>query len=178
MGNSNPSNGQEKAVLEKEWANAEARLKLGQDDKSVWSALRHTIRTFAYYDKIFVVWALIKGEPVIRDVFTVQSVDATFQGGLWIKASGKISGHEAVITQTPQRLAPGLDIFAWVPYFNELRYASGDWSNYNLPRHLRSSVCLKMRHDPEDRFLGEGVVCITEMHLFRQRFPQYSQTRF
>lgn len=176
MGNNNT--GLDKVQLEREWANAEARLKLSKEDRNKWAEMGYTIRPFVYFDKILVAWTVVKGEPQVKDIFTVTSLDASFQGGVWVKAKGKVSGHEALFTHTPQRLAPGLDIFAWVPYFNEMRFASQDWNNLSLPRHMRLSMCFKMEGNPLDIRLREGAHYLSELHVFRSEFPQYANTKF
>lgn len=169
--------GQDKATLEKEWANAEAR-KLGKDDKAAWQRLGHTVRPFVYFDKILVVWTLKKGEPQVLDIFTVNGVDVDFTSGVTINASGKVSGHDITITQYPQRLAPGINVFTWLPYFNEIRYSSQNWDNPSLPRALRLSACFKMTEDPRRERLREGIHYLSELHVFREQFPQYADTRF
>lgn len=168
----------DKATLERDWANAEARLKLNKLDKASWSAMGHTIRPHVYYDKILVVWQYAKGQPQVKDIFTTVAVDGSFQDGLWVMLRSKITGHESVVTHTPQRLTPDLEIFAWVPFFNEVRFVSQDWNNVNLPRNLRMGLCLKMREDPRKVRLREGVDYLSELHVFRETFPQYSDTRF
>lgn len=171
--------GLDKATLEKEWANTEARLKLGKADKAKWGELSYTVRPYVYFDKILIVWTVVKGQPQVKDIFTVTSIDASFQGGLWVKAKSKVTGFESVINHEPRRLATGLDVFAWLPFFNEVRYANPvDWNNPTAPRNLRLSACFKMTQSPDTRLLREGVHYLSELHVFRDRFPQYADTRF
>lgn len=169
--------GQDKATLEKEWANAEAR-RLGKDDRASWQRLGHTVRPYVYFDKILIVWTLKKGEPQVLDIFTINGVDVDFTSGVWVNGTGKVSGHNITITQYPQRLAPGLDIFAWLPYFNEMRYVSQDWDKPGMARALRLSACFKMTEDPRKGRLRESVHYLSELHVFREQFPQYADTRF
>lgn len=169
--------GQDKASFEKAWANAEAR-KLGKDDRAAWQRLGHTVRPFVYFDKILIVWTLKKGEPQVLDILAINGVDVDFQNGIWVNGTGKVSDHSFAITQRPQRIAPGIDIFAWLPYFNEVRYSSQDWDNPSLPRALRLSACFKMAEDPRTGRLREGAHYLSELHVFREQFPQYADTRF
>ena len=174
---SNSGGGIDKATYEKEWANTEARARLNDTDKAKWAEMGHTIRPFAWWNKIFIVWTYVKGQPQIKEIFNTVSMDASFTDGVWVKLKSTITDRETIITQYPTRLAPGLDLFAWVPYFNELRFASAEWSNPSLPRSLRMSVCFKSKFDP-DKTSREGIDFISELHVFRERFPQYRETRF
>lgn len=177
MGTRN-TGGIDKATYEKEWASTEARSRLNPADKAKWAEMGHTIRPFAWWNKIFIVWTLVKGSPQVKDILNVVSMDASFTDGVWIKLKSSVTGNETIITQYPQRLAPGLDVFAWVPYFNELRFASAEWSNPSLPRSLRLSVCFKTIADPVQMRLKEGIDYIQELHTFREQFPAYRDTRF
>lgn len=176
MGSVSSGNGFDRAAYEKEWANAEARLKLSSDDKAFWDTCKYTVRPFVYFDKILIVWSALKGQPQIKDILAVTSVDGSFQDGLWVRMRSKVTQQEFVVNHTPRKL-PGLDIFAWVPFFNELRYVSASWDDPMAPRNLRLSVCFKMRHKPDD-MLVENEVYLSELHVFRDRFPQYANTRF
>lgn len=167
----------DKATFEKEWAAAEARLKLGAEDKAKWMALGYTIRPYVYYDKILVAWTLVKGQPQIKDIFQAIAVDATFQGGLWVRLKSKVTDTEVILTHTPQRLTKDLDIFGWLPYFNEVRFASADWNNHTLPRSMRLNACFKMGANPAPR-PKENSHFLSELHAFREQFPQYRDTRF
>lgn len=170
--------GLDKPTLEKDWANEIARLKLSRDDRAVWMRLGHTIRPYVYFDKILLVWTYDRGVAQILDVFTVTTVDASFQGGLWIRALSKTTNNETIITHEPRRLAPGLDVFAWVPFFNEVRYVSADWNNPAAPRNLRVSCCLKMIEDPLQGKLRDNQHYLSELHTFRAQHPQFRSTRF
>lgn len=174
----NSNSGLDKGTLEKEWANAEARLKLGKDDRAAWNKLTYTVRPYVYFDKILIVWTFEKDQPQVKDIFTVTSLDASFQDGLWVRAKSKVTGYEALLTHTPRRLAPGLDVFAWLPFFNELRFQSADWNNPAAPRNLRLAVCFKMQEHPQATRLHEGVRYLSELHTFREQFPQFRDTRF
>ena len=165
----------EKSGYEKEWANNEARLKLSSEDRAIWNCCKCTIRPHVYFDKIFIVWSVKQGVPEILDVLTVESVDATFEMGIWVHAASKLTKAKHVITHTPRRL-PGLDVFVWVPFFNEIRFASNDWNDVTAPRSLRVSLCFKTR-DNKQR-LVEGQHYVTELHVFRDQWPQYASTRF
>lgn len=176
MGNeSNP--GIDKAGYEKVWANHAARLHLSEADKTLWHASRYTMRPFVYFDKILIAWTVLKGVPQIKDILHVTSLDASFQDGIWLRVQSKVhKGPEHMVTHVPRRL-PGLEIFAWLPYFNELRYASAQWEDPSLPKNLRLAVCFKMRSKP-DFPLVEGEDYLSELHTFREQFPQYAHTRF
>lgn len=170
--------GLDKATLEKEWANTEARLRLNREDKGTWDALGHTIRPHVYFEKILIVFTALKGEPQIKDIFTAVAMDGSFQGGLWVRMKSKVTGVETILNHAPQRLAPGLGIFAWVPFFNEVRFTA-DERNPNSPRNLRMSACFKMTEDPHGAgLLREGLDYLCELHVFRSRFSQYASTRF
>lgn len=173
----NAMTGQDKAMLEKEWIAAEARLKLSPADKAKWAGLGCTIRPYVYYDKLLVAWHLVKGQPQVKDIFQAVSVDANFQGGLWVCLRSKVTNEEITLTHTPQRLSADLDIYGWMPFFNEVRYASADWNNLKLPRNMRLTACFKMVDNPDVR-AREGQDYLSELHIFRERFPQYSDTRF
>ena len=93
--------GQDKATLEKDWAAAEARLRLSRDDKAAWNTLGYTVRPYVYFDKILVVWTIIKGEPQVKDIIAVTDIDGSFQGGLWVKAKSKARGDSSARTCPP-----------------------------------------------------------------------------
>lgn len=174
---SNVGTGIDKPALEREWIGDEAR-KLGKDAKARWMSLAYTVRPYIYFDKILIVWAYVNGQPQVKDIFTITSVDGSFQGGLWAHAKSKVTGDEIVITHQPRRLAADLDVFAWLPFFNELRYVSADWNNPVAPRNLRLSACFKMAEDPRNTRLKNDQHYLSELHTFREQFPQYRTTRF
>lgn len=179
MGNNNMSSTEsklDKGSLEREWANHEARLHLSPEDRSVWDALKYTVRPFVYYGKIFIVWHLVKGEPQVKDILNTVGIDASFRDGLWVRLRSEVTKEEFVITHKPRRL-PGTGVFVWLPFFNEMRFVSADWMDPMAPRNLRLSVCFKMRHKHEE-ILEEGTDYLTELHTFRSRWPQYKDTRF
>lgn len=167
----------DRSGYEKKWANEASRLSLSSDDKSLWSASRYTMRPFVYFDKILIAWDVVKGEPRIKNILNVIGMDASFQDGIWVKLQSKTQpGADILITHTPRRL-PGLDVFAWVPYFVEVRFVSADWETPNSNKNLRLSACLKMRERP-DSVLRENCDYISELHSFRAQFPKYASTRF
>ena len=168
----------DKSALEREWAEDEARLKLEPEDRETWNRLGFVIRPFVYFDKILIAWSYQDGLPVIKDIFTVLYMDGSFQGGLWVRIKSKTTGVESVLRHQPQRLAPGLDIFAWLPFFNEVRFVSANWNNPTLSRAARLSACFRMVGDPRREALLSGRDYLSELHVFREQFPQYSQTRF
>jgi hypothetical protein len=169
--------GIDRSALEKRWANEQARLTMQtEEDKALWAACRYTVRPFVYYNKILLAWRPVKGQPVIQEVLTVTDINVNFQTGTWVHMKGRVSGQEVVITQVPRRILPNLDIVAWMPYFNEMRYSSQDWENPLSTRNLRLSACFKTRDKPD--LIVEGQDYLTELHMFRERFPQYSKTSF
>lgn len=171
------ASGLDKPRYEKEWASQEARLKLDATGRHLWDSSRHTVRPYLYYNKIFIAWGIdANGEVVVRDVFTVISMDATFRDGFWIKLRDR-NRREHLITHTP-RLLGDTDIFAWVPYFNECRWHSNDWSDPAAPKSLRLAVCFKMQSDPQCLPLLREQDYLSELHHFRQQFPQFAKTRF
>jgi hypothetical protein len=168
----------QKAALEKQWANNEARLKLSGADKTSWRSLSHTIRPFVYYDKTLIIWSLVKGQPNVKDILAVTNVDGSFNEGLWVHIKSKVTGLTTIIDSTPRRLMPGLEVFAWMPFFNEVRYTGADWNDPAASRNLRLAVCFKMAADPHAPRLHEGLHYLSELHVFRETFPQYADTRF
>lgn len=166
----------DKSALEREWVANEARLTLSPEDRIAWDTLRYTMRPFAYYDKIFIVWTLVKGEPQVKDILTVNAIDASFRDGLWVRLESDVTKQEYIVGNRPRRLG-NLGVFAWLPFFNEVRFVSADWNNLTAPRNLRLSICFKMRHKFEE-MLEERTDYLTELHAFRSRWPQYRDTRF
>jgi len=165
----------DKDGYEKQWATAAARQNLSQEDRLIWNESRYTIRPYVYHDKILIAWSYANGEPVIKDIFTVQSVEVSFQDGVWLKLVSEVNRRETIITHTPRRL-PDLKIFGWVPFFLELRFASADWDNPALARSLRMSACFKMMGKPDVFVANQDF--LTELHVFRDMFPKYQHTRF
>jgi len=168
----------DKAKLEKTWANYAARHNLRDAERALWNSFQYTLRPYVYYDKILIAWTVVKGEPQVKDVFTVVSIETSFQDGIWLHMRSKVNSHAAdhLMTHTP-RMLPGLNIFGWVPFFNELRFTSARWEDPTLPKNLRLAVCFKMRNAP-GKLLTENEEYISELHVFRDRFPQYASTRF
>jgi hypothetical protein len=177
MGSYTGSAAIDKGALERDMASSEVRAKLSARDRSVWEALRWTVRPYVYYDKILIAWAYTKGRPEILDVFTVESIECSFQQGMWARLRSEQLGEQVIVTHTPRRLSPELRIFAWLPFFNEVRFHGPDWHNPNSPKNLRVSMCFKMPMSPKEP-LREGVHYISEMHTFREQWPEYSTTRF
>jgi len=169
------SSGIDRAGLEKEWANKEARLKLSTADRSLWDSCRYTVRPYVYFDKIFVVWTYLKGQPQVKDILAVTSMDSSFQDGVWVRMVSKVTRHEHLMTHSPRKIG-NHELFAWVPYFNEVRFVSADWENLEAPRNLRLCACFKMKGRPEEPV--EGVDYLTALHVFRSQWPQYKDTRF
>jgi hypothetical protein len=167
--------GLDKVRYEKEWAAQEARLRLDSESRSKWEASTYTFRPFIYYKKILVAWEQRGASIVVKDVFTVVSMDANFREGVWVKVRDQ-SGKEHIITHTP-RLLGDSNIFAWIPYFNEVRWHAGDWTDPTAPKSLRLAACFKMQYSPNDPLL-DGQEYLSELHVFRHRFPEYAKTRF
>jgi hypothetical protein len=181
MGSSNSSGQLDRPTLEKQWANQEALMKLSKEDRALWSTSRYTFRPFVYFDKIMVVWTVIKGQPQIKEVLKVVGIEASFQDGIWLRMQAEVAKREIMINHSPRRILPGLDVIAWVPYFNELRFVGPDWDDPSTKRNLRLHACFKMRTrgdvDPGS-VIAEGHDFISELHVFREQFPQYASTRF
>jgi hypothetical protein len=178
MGNAVQGRGIDRDHYEKQWANHEARLKLSPEDKMLWDAARHTFRPYVYFDKVLVVWSVIKGEPQIKEVFKIEGLETSFQDGIWLRLQAQIAKRTVTLSHTPRRMLPDLDIIAWVPYFNELRYASGDWEDLDSRKNLRLHACFKMRAQYPGTTLNEGQDYLSELHVFRAQFPQYAAVRF
>lgn len=177
MADDKPTSGKiDKGSLEREWANHEARLILSPDDRAAWDDMRYVVRPFVYYDKIFIVWHLVKGEPQVKDIFTATTVDASFRDGLWVRLRSSVTSQECIVSHRPRRLLDS-GVFVWVPFFTEVRFVSADWSDPAAPRNMRLSICAKMRHNHE-LLLEERCDYLTELHSFRARFPQYRDTKF
>lgn len=169
----------DRRALEKQWANHEAQ-KLGHVDRALWQAARYTIRPYVYFNKVLIAWTVVKGEPQIKEVFKVTGVDMSFQGGVALRMYANVAKREITLTHSPRRILPNLDILAWVPFFNEIRFASADWGDLSSKKNLRLHVCLKMRENGDDMRveLVEGQDYLSELHVFREMFPQYRHTRF
>lgn len=167
----------DKSALERAMAGAEARQKLNTKDKQAWDAFRTTVRPFVYFNKILVAWTLSKGQPQILDIFTVTSANISFQDGLWIVLESKVKDEEVIIDHTPRRLSADLQIFGWMPFFNEMRYHGPDWHDPNSPKNMRLTACFKMVAAPSSA-VSEGVHYLSELHVFREQWPQYQATKF
>lgn len=179
MGSNNNTGEIDRPALEKQWAANEARLKLGREDKALWDAAHYTVRPYVYYNKVLLVWSIINGRPQVKEVLKVVSIDASFQDGIWLRLRAEIAKKEIQINHTPRRLLPGLDVIGWVPFFNEMRFVGGpDWNDVNARRNLRLHACFKMRSRGDEHRPVEGHDYLTELHVFRDQFPQYADTRF
>ena len=167
--------GLDKPRYEKEWSAQEARLKLSPEDRAAWDSASFTIRPYVYFNKIFIVWEFFGGQAHIKNSFTVISMDASFRDGIWVRVRDQ-DGNESVINHTP-RLLGRLNVFAWIPYFNEIRYHSNEWNDPTAPKALRLAVCFKTQHNPSEP-LREGSTYISELHHFRSQFPGFAKVRF
>lgn len=166
-----------KPALERQWATQAARKGLNRDDRALWESSRYTVRPYVYFDKVLIAWTVVKGQPQIKEIFKVIGLDVSFQDGLQVRLYAEVAKTETLITHTPHRLLPNLDVFGWVPYFNEVRYASGNWDDPLSKKNLRLCVCLKMLDRGADR-VPEGQHVLSELHVFREQWPQYADTRF
>lgn len=166
--------------LEKQWANYEARTKLSAEDKALWDSSAHTIRPYVYYDKVLIAWTVIQGQPQIKEVFKATGLDVSFQDGIWMHLDATIAARRVTVNHTPRRMLPDLDIIAWVPYFNEARFGSSDWNDLAAKKNLRLCGCFKMRSSGDDLRvpLVEGQHYLSELHVFRDLWPQYRSTYF
>ena len=167
--------GLDKVHYEKEWAAQEARLRLDTESRSKWESAAYTFRTFVYFKKILVAWQKHGTEIVVKNVFTVISMDANFREGIWVRVRDR-DNKEHVITHTP-RLLGDVNVFAWVPYFNEVRWHASDWSDPTSPKALRLAACFKTQFSPHEP-LHEGQDYLSELHVFRSQFPQFAKVRF
>lgn len=177
MGSNTSAGPIDRPALEKTWANQEARLKLSKEDKALWDSARYTVRPFVYYDKVLVVWTILKGQPQIKEVLKVVGIDANFQDGIWLRVHAEVAKREILINHTPRRILD-FDVFAWIPFFNEVRFVSPDWENPQARRNMRLHTCFKMRGRGDEPRPIEGQDFLSELHVFREQFPQYSDTRF
>jgi hypothetical protein len=172
--------GIDRPTLEKRWANYEARLKLGREDKQLWDASNCTIRPYVYFNKVLIAWTVIRGQPQIKEIFRVIGIDASFQDGVWLRLEAEIAGREVTISHSPRRLLPNLDVISWVPYFNEVRFASADWEDLDAKKNLRLCACFKTRErgDGENKLILPDHDYLSELHVFREQWPQYADVRF
>jgi hypothetical protein len=171
----------DRPALEKQWANQEARAKLSREDRILWDDSRYTVRPFVYYNKVLVVWSVIKGQPQIKEILKVVGIEASFQDGIWLRLYAEVAKREVMINHTPRKLLPSIDVIGWTPFFNELRYVARDWNDNNPRRNLRLHACFKTRGRGDitpDSVLSEGQDFLSELHVFREQFPQYIDTRF
>jgi hypothetical protein len=175
------SGGIDRPTLEKQWANHEARLKLNKDDKALWDSSRYTVRPYVYYNKVLIAWTVVKGQPQIKEIFKVIGLDVSFQDGVWLRMHAEIAGCDVMLSHAPRRLLPNLEVLAWMPYFNEVRFASADWDDLNAKKNLRLHACFKMRSrgdEPVTGLIREQHDFLSELHVFRELWPQYAVTRF
>lgn len=165
----------DKSAYEKQWASHEARQKLSKEDRHLFETARHTFRPYVYFDKVLVAWTMVQGEPRIKEVFKVVGIDVSFQEGIWLTMYAEVAKRELRISHSPRPLLD-LGVFAWVPFFNELRYASPDWEDPDARKNLRLHACFKTPSSPDHTV--EGHTYLTELHTFRETWPQYAKTRF
>jgi len=165
----------ERTRYEQIWAGQMARENLNPQDLLLWEQCRQVIRPHAYYNKIYVVWSLQGGAPVVRDVLAVVEASLALQTGIHIHLASRETRDNYVITASPSRIG-NFEIFAWVPYFNEVRFAGRDYSKPG-GRNVRTTLCFKT-FAPVGAPPVEGQDYISELHVFRKDWPAHADTRF
>lgn len=171
--------GIDRPLLEKRWANYEARQTLSAEDRGLWDACQYTVRPYVYFNKVLIAWSVVQGQPQIKEIYRVVGLDVSFQDGIWLRMHAEVARRDVTINHVPRKL-PGADVIAWVPYFNEVRFCSPDWDDPDANRNLRLHACFKMRDraDTQGAFIQEGRDHLSELHVFRALWPTYKDVRF
>lgn len=167
----------ERIRLEFTWANGAVR-EATPDDADAFQGLRHGSRMFVYPDKLLIAWSLDAGlhdGVTIHNVYRVTGIDCDFLEGIRLVLCDQ-QDQRHLISHVPIRL-PGLDVFLWMPAFNEVRFTPKDWFKPMRPTQFRVGLNFKQTRSlaggPE-----EGCHYFSELVDFRRRFPHLSDLRF
>jgi hypothetical protein len=168
---------EERVRYEHNWANWLVRQHASPEDHSEWATLRRSTRLHVYADKVLIAWQLPyeAEEPVILNSFHVTGVSLDFERGLMlVLRDAKEQAH--LIDYRPTRVA-GLEVFAWTPSFNELRWTPTEWRKAASPRVLRMGLNVKQRADLVGGPAWDAQY-LTDINAFRNQFPHLADQRF
>jgi hypothetical protein len=154
----------DKHVHELLWANAEAAKGSYAD---LWYQFKSTNRVHGSVGSRFVLWQATPDGPAILQTFAIEDIGAEPASGVWFDMRGAWGAFQ--ITHTPT-LLPGSSVFAWVPFFTDLRWVPSDFLDLNGPRRLTAPICIKTATNPLTD-LAEGDHYLTARSDLLKRFP-------
>lgn len=132
-----------------------------------WHLFRSTHKMYLYEGKVLVVWKHVNGQPCVKGLLRVRSVDLSFTVGLRLELQDTKTGYAFWIDAQPKEALPG--IFLWTPAFCDVRFTP---MRYDLPdstRRLTIPMCCKTR-SRSDR-PQEGHSYILPLKEFSQLWP-------
>lgn len=168
-----PNVGLDKPALEREWIEWLAQAFQGAQ-RRLWNRLGYVHRLAARDNSTYIIWEVVDGSPLVRDYATVVDMVASFKQGLCVKLCLSsdpqvINTKHFEVSHAPVQLN-NYPLFMWIPFFNEMRFASYFWSNPQAARELQFSLCVKQQSDSET-VLVNGEFHVTLLSKFQKQWP-------
>lgn len=156
---------------EHNWANRAVKDGLPTATKALWHTFRHASRVHAFPHRTYVVWHLVDGLPVVLDTVRIADVSLSLERGVTVllKLSKELGCQ--LVSSTPSKL-PGLDVFFWVPAFNEVRWCPNDWNDHGSARILRIALNFKQMRSLANGPV-EGAHYLNELEDLRKLYPDF-----
>jgi hypothetical protein len=165
----------DKLRYEHNWA-SRALKNLGDKDLSeAWHTHRCVKRSNLFLNRVLVAWHVVDGDVKVQHVFKVVGCGLSFTEGPWVVLQDEAQ-HRYVIGTVPCRLG-GLNVFPWLPRFNDVRFTPTEWDNANSPPMLRIAMVYRQGHDLKDGPV-EGVDYLSDLNDFKRQAPKYRDARF
>jgi hypothetical protein len=145
---------------------AQAKKYLSSDELEAWRDCRYTFRCLAHYNKIFILYAMLEGEPSIRGSITVLEPHICKNEGIGMQVRVDLktgATYEVSVIQAPTPVYEE-KVFIHVPF---------NVTAFYLPRHqrmiLQIPVVVKTQAKPWDAY----GVRVLGLSAFKKEFPQY-----
>lgn len=164
----------ERVHLEHSWANRAIKDNGSPVDRGLWSNFRYSSRTHTHEKKRYVAWHLVDGKVEILDVLRLECASLSLDYGIGLTLSRR-DGTRHAVTSTPSR-PQGLDVFFWVPAFNDVRWLPTTFADAGSERLLRVAMNFKQARGCKPAV--EGTHYVEEFAEFMKHHPEHETTNF
>jgi hypothetical protein len=148
------------AATERELASS--RLwKLEPEALTRWESCKASHRFMSFKDKSLIIYQLVAGKPVTREVLQCQALGASLEAGVYSTWEDK-DGCSLQLSSAPVEVYDG--IFLWHTFGSDLQYVP-----YRQVFGLRFSMILRSQYHPDH--IVEGANYIQELAAFKLAYP-------
>ena len=154
----------DKRVYETLWARHMAATTLTQADHKTWLSYRSVDKIYLGSSDRLVVWQRIAGRN--QAVKHLRFVGMELCGGE-LTYTFSCDKTTFVVDHFPKWFSD-LQVFLWIPHFNEMRNQPDDWNHPDEPFHLTFGLSLWQKSNPVKEVVSGHSYCTTERTFLNQ----------